>query len=72
MNVALLSSKNMNWCTPQDFFDKLDAEFHFILDAAATEQAAKCVNFFTPETMGCLSHGITAARYSAIRHTVVK
>ena len=52
MNAALLSSKNMDWCTPQDFFDKLDAEFHFILDAAATEQAAKCTNFFTPETDG--------------------
>lgn len=52
MNAALLSSKNMNWCTPQDFFDKLDAEFHFVLDAAATEQTAKCAKFFTPETDG--------------------
>lgn len=52
MNAALLSSKNMNWCTPQDFFDKLDAEFHFALDAAATEQTAKCAKFFTPETDG--------------------
>ena len=52
MNAALLSSKNMDWCTPQDFFDKLDAEFHFVLDAAATEQTAKCAKFFTPETDG--------------------
>ena len=40
MNAALQSSKNMDWCTPQDFFDKLDAEFHFVLDPAATEQTA--------------------------------
>jgi phage N-6-adenine-methyltransferase len=52
MNEVLLSSKNMNWCTPQDFFDKLNAEFHFVLDAAATEHSAKCSNFFTPETDG--------------------
>lgn len=52
MNAALLSSKNMNWCTPQDFFDRLDAEFHFVLDAAATEKSAKCAKFFTPETDG--------------------
>lgn len=52
MNEVLLSSKNMNWCTPQDFFDKLNAEFHFVLDAAATEHSAKCDKFFTPETDG--------------------
>lgn len=52
MNAALLSSKNMNWCTPQDFFDRLDAEFHFVLDAAATKKSAKCAKFFTPETDG--------------------
>ena len=27
MNPALLSSKNMCWCTPQDFFNELNAEF---------------------------------------------
>ena len=52
MNQALLSSKNMNWCTPQDFFDKLDAEFHFALDAAATDKTAKCQRYYTPETDG--------------------
>lgn len=52
MNKALLSSENMNWCTPQDFFDKLDREFHFVLDAAATEKSAKCARYFTPETDG--------------------
>lgn len=72
MNAALLSSKNMNWCTPQDFFDKLNAEFHFVLDAAATEQTAKCAKFLRQKRTGFLSHGIATARYSVIRHTVVK
>ena len=52
MNQTLLSSKNMNWCTPQDFFDKLDAEFRFALDAAATDKTAKCQRYYTPETDG--------------------
>ena len=34
MNKALLSSKNMCWCTPQDFFDKLNEEFSFIYHKA--------------------------------------
>ncbi len=42
MNGALLSSKKMDYCTPQGFFDTLNAEFHFTLDAAATEKSAKC------------------------------
>lgn len=54
MNQALLSSKNNNWCTPQDFFDDINSEFHFVLDVAATKQSAKCVDFFTPEQDGLL------------------
>lgn len=50
MNAALLSSKNMCWCTPQDFFDKLNAEFGFVLDPAATDKTAKCSLYYTPET----------------------
>lgn len=49
MNSALLSSNNMNWCTPQDFFEELDGEFNFVLDAAATDRSAKCGLYFTPE-----------------------
>lgn len=52
MNAALLSSKNMCWCTPQDFFDKLNAEFGFVLDPAATDKTAKCPLHYTPETDG--------------------
>lgn len=52
MNNALLSSKNMNWCTPDDLFDDLNEEFNFVLDAAATDETAKCEMYYTPETDG--------------------
>lgn len=52
MNSALLSSKKMDYCTPQGFFDTLNEELHFTLDAAATEKSAKCKNFYTSETDG--------------------
>lgn len=38
MNTGVMfSSKSMNWATPQDFFDKLNSEFHFTLDPSKTE-----------------------------------
>ena len=52
MNTALLSSKKLDWCTPQDFFDELNKEFAFVLDAAATEKTKKCALCYTPETDG--------------------
>lgn len=55
MDDVLFSSKNMNWCTPQNFFDELNKEFHFVLDAAATDKSAKCKRYFTPETDGLTS-----------------
>ena len=45
----------MDYCTPQDFFDKLNQEFHFTLDAAATSKSAKCPQYYTPETDGIKS-----------------
>ena len=52
MNGALLSSKNMGWCTPADFFSVLDQVFHFNLDPAATDNSAKCARYFTPADDG--------------------
>lgn len=72
MNEALLSSKNMNWCTPQDFFDKLNEEFSFTLDAAATDKSAKCEKYYTPETDGLKSPwNRGGVLYFAIRRTAV-
>ena len=52
MNDALLSSKNMCWCTPPDFFAELDREFHFELDPASTDKSAKCAKHFTLDDDG--------------------
>jgi site-specific DNA-methyltransferase (adenine-specific) len=47
MNGGLLSSERGDWATPQAFFDLVDAEFGFTLDAAASEGNAKCAQFYT-------------------------
>lgn len=52
INRALFSSENEVWATPQDFFDKLDAEFGFNLDPCALPENAKCPRYFTPEIDG--------------------
>lgn len=49
---ACFSSKTDNWATPQDFFDKLNEEFHFTLDPCADEVNHKCDQFFTREQDG--------------------
>lgn len=51
---ALFSSKSDEWETPQDVFNALHSEFHFTLDACATEQNHKCERFFTPLQDGLL------------------
>ena len=40
---------NDEWRTPKAIFDKLNAEFHFDIDAAATKENALCPIFFTKE-----------------------
>lgn len=46
MNNVFYSSKTDLWSTPQDFFDKLDREFHFNLDPCADKFNHKCDNYF--------------------------
>lgn len=45
-------AKTVEWETPQELFDKLDAEFSFTLDPAATDENAKCEKHYTIETDG--------------------
>lgn len=52
MNEVLFSSKETVLETPQDFFDKLDKEFHFDIDVAALPENAKCHSFYTPADDG--------------------
>lgn len=47
MNDVHYSSATVEWETPQDFFDKLNEEFHFTLDAAASDENHKCDRYFT-------------------------
>lgn len=53
MNMSVhFSSKTDLWSTPQDLFDKLNAEFGFELDVCATPDNAKCARYFTRESDG--------------------
>lgn len=51
---SCFSGKTSEWATPQDFFDKLNSEFRFTLDAASTHENAKCVRHYTAEDDGLL------------------
>lgn len=46
---AAYSSDRMDWETPQELFDQLDAEFHFTLDAASSDANHKCKKYYTRE-----------------------
>lgn len=46
------SSATCEWETPQDFFEKLNEEYHFELDVCATADNAKCERYFTKEQDG--------------------
>ena len=52
VNKALFSSDKNFWETPQKLFDELDAEFHFTLDAAASDSNHKCARYFTQNDDG--------------------
>ncbi len=51
MSVHFSSATEM-WATPQDFFDKYHEEFYFQTDVCASEENAKCENFYTEEMDG--------------------
>jgi phage N-6-adenine-methyltransferase len=54
-NMAVhFSSKTDEWATPQDVFDRLDAEFGFDLDVCATPENAKCPRYYTKRENGLL------------------
>jgi site-specific DNA-methyltransferase (adenine-specific) len=45
----LNSSADENWGTPQSFFDDLNREFNFSLDAAASAVNHKCKRYYTKD-----------------------
>lgn len=52
MEKAMFSSQRNDWETPQDLFDKLNAEFNFTLDSCASNDNAKCQKYFTQKQDG--------------------
>ena len=53
MNLdVMFSSKSMEWATPQDFFDRLNDEFHFTLDPCADDHNHKCDTYYTEKENG--------------------
>ncbi len=51
MSVHFSSATDL-WATPQAFFDKLNAVHGFTLDVCATDDNAKCPQYFTKEIDG--------------------
>ncbi len=66
---TMFSSKTDLWATPQEFFDELDAEFHFTLDPCATPENAKCKKFYTRQENGLQKNWGGGELCSAIRRT---
>lgn len=58
---VMFSSTTDQWATPQDFFDKLNAEFHFNLDPCADDTNHKCKQYFNAKQNG-LSKDWTGCR----------
>lgn len=52
VSPVLFSRNTVEWPTPQELFDNLNAEFQFTLDPCATPQNAKCARYFTEQDDG--------------------
>ncbi|MBO5790736.1 MAG: adenine methyltransferase [Clostridia bacterium] len=50
--AVILPSQTVEWQTPQDLFERLDAKYHFDLDVCATEFNAKCDRYYTRQDDG--------------------
>lgn len=51
-----LSSKNVEWRTPKNFYEKLNEEFNFTLDPCATAENHKCNKYYTIKENGLLQN----------------
>lgn len=55
MNTEVMFSAHTDqWATPQDFFEELNAEFHFTLDPCADEFNHKCDLYYTKAQNGLI------------------
>lgn len=53
-NKTMFSSLTDLWATPQDFFNKLNEEFHFTLDPCANDENHKCDKYYTEKENGLI------------------
>ena len=68
--MGCFSSKSDDWATPQDFFDKLNEEFHFDLDPCADENNHKCDFYYTKEQDGLSKNwGVHSLLQSSLRES---
>lgn len=51
---GLFTSNKKDWTTPRRLFDELNDEFHFTLDACASEENHLCDKYYTKEN-SCLN-----------------
>lgn len=65
---VLFSSDKKNWETPQKFFNALNEEFHFTLDAAASHENHKCENYYTEEQDGLVQDW--GGAYSVVQSSI--
>ena len=49
---GMMSSTTDMWGTPQEFFQRMDEEYHFETDVCAIKENAKCPHFYSPEDDG--------------------
>ena len=59
--AAAMTSDRSDWETPRDLFGRLDAFWHFDLDAAASDENHLCADYYTKETDG-LAHSWAGRR----------
>lgn len=65
---TMFSSDKNYWETPQTLFDELNEEFHFTLDAAASDDNHKCSKYFTAKNSGLEQDwGAISLRKSSVR-----
>lgn len=52
ISKAMFTSNSDEWYTPQALFDRLNDEFNFTIDAAASDEYHKCPIYYTKKENG--------------------
>jgi phage N-6-adenine-methyltransferase len=58
-----MSSNDDTWTTPKNYFDLVNAEFDFGLDAAALQSSALCTNWYGPDHLDLSKRNALAIDY---------